>query len=130
MLSVQSNVPQSVLIVDPSEDTRQVLRTVLARRGVQIWESGEAAAGLALAREHHPDVIVFDSDAENASRALWAEYADQVKNDETSLVVLGTARRQRAAASEFVAKPYQYGPLIHKIEALLDEVVSTRRRAA
>ena len=122
--------PQSVLIFDPSDDTREVLRTVLARRGLRIWETGEGAAGLALAREHHPDVIVFDSDAENASHALWAEYADQVKHDETSLVVLGTARRQRAAASEFVAKPYQYGPLIHKIEALLDEVVSTRRRAA
>lgn len=129
MLSPNST-PQSVLIVDPSADTRAVLRTVLTRRGVQILESEEGTAGLALAREHHPDVIVFDTDAENATRELWAEYADQVKIDETSLVVLGTARRQRAAASEFVAKPYQYGPLIHKIEALLDEVVASRRRAA
>jgi CheY-like chemotaxis protein len=120
---------QSVLIVDPSEDTRQVLRTVLARRGVQIWESDEGTAGLQLAREHHPDVIVFDTDADNSARELWAEYADQAKIDETSLVVLGTARRSQAAASEFVAKPYQYGPLVHKIEALLDEVVSARRRA-
>lgn len=120
---------QSVLIVDPSEDTRQVLRTVLARRGVQIWESDEPTAGLALAREHHPDVIVFDTDADSTTRQWWAEYADQARNDETSLVVLGTARRQRAPASEFVAKPYQYGPLIHKIEALLDEVVAARRRA-
>jgi CheY-like chemotaxis protein len=122
-------VPQSVLIVDPSEDSRRVLRTVLARRGVQIWESDEGAAGLALAREHHPDVIVFDSDADNVSRELWAEYADQAKLDETSLVVLGTVRRRGGAASEFVAKPYQYGPLVHKIEALLDEVESARRAA-
>ncbi len=121
---------QSVLIVDPSSDTREVLRTMLKRRGVQIFESDEGTAGLEMAREHHPDVIVFDADAENTARGLWAEYANQAKIDETSLVVLGTARRQRAAASEFVAKPYQYGPLIHKIEALLDEVVATRRRAA
>ena len=86
-----TTTPQSVLIVDPSADTRQVLRTVLSRRGVQILESDEGTAGLALARQHHPDVIVFDTDAENATRELWAEYADQVKIDETSLLVLGTA---------------------------------------
>jgi hypothetical protein len=42
---------------------------------------------------------------------------------ETPLLLLGNARRTRQVfpAGQFVAKPYHYGPLIRKIEQLLDE---------
>ena len=48
----------TVLIVDPSADNREVLRTALARRGLTIFEAEAADRGLELAREHRPDVIV------------------------------------------------------------------------
>ena len=50
----------SVLIVDPLEETREVLRTALESRGVRILATDEPARGLALAREHGPDLIVLD----------------------------------------------------------------------
>ncbi|MGA7701688.1 MAG: response regulator, partial [Thermoguttaceae bacterium] len=54
------NGQRSVLIVDRSEETREVLQTVLERRGVRILAAGRAEKGLELARRHHPDLVVLD----------------------------------------------------------------------
>jgi CheY-like chemotaxis protein len=113
-------MPQSpsVLIVEPSADEREVLRTVLARRGLQIFEAAGIEAGLALARAHHPRVIVLDNSAgDNATEQRFASEGD------ASLIILGRARRDEIAAGDspgpqIVAKPYHYAPLIHKIEQL------------
>jgi two-component system phosphate regulon response regulator PhoB len=123
-----------VLIVDESDDARAVLRTALARRGLQIWEAEDGTDGLRLAREHQPDVVVLDIDAAQTSAAVCEQFADQASRSDTSLVLLGTARGKSSSAGElageFVAKPYHYAPLIRKIEALLDQATRGRRRAA
>ena len=108
----------SVLIVEPSADEREVLRTALARRGLRIFEAAEVEAGLALAREHHPRVIVLDDDA--ASDAAERRFTAGGK---ASLIVLGRAPRSASSGpdlpgTQIVAKPYHYAPLIHKIEQL------------
>ena len=64
----------SVLIVDRSEETREVLQTVLERRGVRTLAAGRTAAGLDLARRHQPDLIVLDlelDDVAQCTRANW-----------------------------------------------------------
>ncbi len=112
---------QSVLIVDSSEETREVLQMALERRGLRIFSANRATAGLELARRHHPDLIVLDLEvegprAENPS----GPFAEQSRSDSAGLVLLGTVRRGTPPADgEFVAKPYHYGSLIRKIEELL-----------
>lgn len=129
MLHTDTPSPRRVLIVDESEDTREVLRTVLQLRGVQTLEADGGPLGLQLARENRPDVIVLDVDAAGGSDSLWEAYAQQANQDRTSLVLLGTARRWRGRAPrEFVAKPYQYGPLIRRIEQLLVEAAPSPAR--
>ena len=113
---------QSVLIVDSSEETREVLQTALERRGVQIFSASRARQGLKLARQHHPDVIVLDLEVKGGGAdRLPARLAEQAPPDgQQRLVLLGSLRRGKAVPSgEFVAKPYHYGPLIRKIEELL-----------
>jgi CheY-like chemotaxis protein len=110
----------SVLIVEPSADDREVLRTVLERRGLRIWEAAAVEQGLELAREHHPDVIVLDAEANHAGdESIQAEF-DAISSEQTSsLIVLGRISRDRSLpASQVIAKPYHFGPLIHKIELL------------
>jgi CheY-like chemotaxis protein len=114
--------PQSVLIVDRSEETREVLRTALERRGVRTFTTGRGRQGLELARQHHPDLIVLDIEAECADRKNFAgALVEQSQKDHASLVVLGSIRRRQPglAGEEFIAKPYHYGPLIRKIGELL-----------
>ena len=111
---------RSVLIVEPSADEREVLRTVLQRRGLRIWEAAEVEAGLELAREHHPDVIVLDAEARHADDAdVQAQFDAAAREPHASLIILGRLRHHSSLpSSQQVAKPYHFGPLIHKIEQL------------
>ncbi|NQU22833.1 MAG: hypothetical protein HQ567_16260 [Candidatus Nealsonbacteria bacterium] len=113
----------SVLIVDPSEETREVLRTALERRGVRTFLAQGAEPGLKLAQQNHPDLVVLDLEL-NAGEPeqLAAPFARQSRVEGTSLVMLGTLRRGRGnlPPGEFVPKPYHYGPLIRRIEEILD----------
>jgi CheY-like chemotaxis protein len=113
---------RSVLIVDSSDETQEVLQTALERRGVRILSARRAARGLELARQHHPDLIVLDLEMEGPGpENLSAPFAEESRMGQTPLVLLGTLRRQSPLPEgEFVSKPYHYGPLIRRIEELLE----------
>ena len=110
----------SVLIVDQSEETREVLRTVLERRGVDIWEAQQAADGLEILRQHHPAVVVLDLEVD-ASASVQEAFENESQRSDASLVVLGRVKGARDApsGSRTIEKPYHYGPLIRTIEQLL-----------
>lgn len=111
-----------VLIVDRSEETREVLKTALERRGLRIFAAGHARRGLELAREHHPDVIVLDLEAGASSpEDVCTPFVEEAESHQGQLVVLGSLRREEreSVRGEFVPKPYHYGPLIRRIEELL-----------
>ena len=112
----------SVLIVDPSADCREVLSTLLQRRGVRTWEAAQAREGLDLMRLHHPDVVVLDVDGEIADDdQLCREYDQQSQQERASIIFLGVRRRspRQTASGHGIAKPYHFAPLLRTIERLL-----------
>jgi DNA-binding NtrC family response regulator len=117
------NGQRSVLIVDRSEETREVLQTVLERRGVRTLAADRAKTGLELAQRHRPDLIVVDLETCDAGvpPALGSAGGTPAPQYQPQLILLGSLRgwRSRVGEGEFVAKPYHYGPLIRKIEELL-----------
>ena len=120
-------VGQSILIVDRSDDSREVLRTVFQKRGLEIYEASEARTGLDLAQRLHPTVILLDLECEAANDPDVRDGFDaQTASEGTSLIVLGVARREIPSRNEhYVRKPYHYAPLIRTIEQLIDS--KTRR---
>jgi len=110
----------SVLIVDASADNREVLRTVLARRGMTIFEAAAASEGLELARAHHPDVIVLDLEADPAERqAVRQQFAAAASGHDGQLIVVGKVRHAPVfAGGHTISKPYHFAPLIHTIERM------------
>ncbi len=117
-------VSRSVLVVDHSDETREVLRSVLQRRGMNILEARQASDGLDLARQHQPDLIVMDLEVETTSgEGLSPELRRSTAGAARPVILLGTARRQAAklTGAEFVSKPYHYGALIRRIEELLED---------
>jgi DNA-binding response OmpR family regulator len=110
----------AVLIVEPSADDREVLRTALERRGLRIFEASAAADGAKLAEEHHPAVIVLDLDNQpDDGGRVPAEFAAVHDSAAPSIIILGKACRGHALPpDQVIAKPYRYGPLVHKIEQL------------
>jgi CheY-like chemotaxis protein len=117
---------RSVLIVDRSQENREVLQTVLERRGLRIFTADAAQEGLALAHRHRPDMIVLDLELDDSGpEALCAPFAEQSRINHGQLVMLGSLRASRRLSDgEFVSKPYDYGPLIRKIEELLEKFSS------
>jgi CheY-like chemotaxis protein len=114
---------RSVLVVDRSEENREVLRTALERRGVTFLEASRTQRGLELARQHHPDLIVLDLECSSATpEEVCRPFAQEIRHDHTPLVVIGNIRRgsTRPSQAEIVTKPYHFGHLIRKIEELLD----------
>jgi len=114
--------PRSVLIVDQSEDTREVLTTALARRGLKTFSASRPRRGLQLARQHRPDLIVLDLEiAGSEGEEVSAPFAEESAANHSALVMLGSVRRRQPSppVGEFVPKPYHYGSLIRRIEELL-----------
>ena len=67
-----------VLIVDDDERNAKLARDVLEQAGMRTLTAATAAAGLALAREHLPDVVLMDLrlpdlDGAEAARLLAAD---------------------------------------------------------
>ncbi len=114
---------RTVLIVDPSSETREVLRTALEGETTHVLEAHRADRGLEMVRAHRPHLVVLDLEMDESSADDLAEnFNAETEPEEATLLMLGSARRvrQRRPGWQFVDKPYHYGPLIRKIEALLE----------
>jgi DNA-binding response OmpR family regulator len=116
--------------VDPTEDTRDVLSTILERRGVRVFSARRADDGLRLARLHRPQVIIWDLDAKARDPDATADGFERAARDaDAALVVIGS-RRAAATGGYYVAKPFQFAPLVQRIEELLARHAHTFARAA
>ncbi|MCF0234335.1 MAG: response regulator [Thermoguttaceae bacterium] len=128
MTAIASKPEKTVLIVDSSEETRDVLSTVLARRGVRAITSATSRRGAVLARQTRPDLVVFDVETEVYEAAKDGQTAVKsfVRNADLArsnvpIVAIGSAKFEIPSEGEFVAKPYHFAPLLEKIERLLNE---------
>ncbi len=117
----------TVLIIDSSDETREVLKTALEYRGYSTRAASRAALGLEVARQVSPAIIVLSLEAPDSSdAAVSSGFRDHASTQKASLVVIGSAKRDAKVfpQAEFVSAPYHFGPLIRRIEEL------SRARAA
>ncbi len=122
---LKNDVQRRVLIVDESDESREVLRTILERRGVEIVEAVEGRQGLTLAGSCCPDLIVLDLETlPGEDVGLRDQYDRQSKSNRTPILLLGTvtACDQASSHGSVMAKPYHYGPLLRTIEGMLRAV--------
>ena len=112
----------SVLIVDGSEDSREVLRTALERRGWRTFAASRSREGVEMAQRHQPDLIVVDMELDGSPAESLCDVAGRTGEDvHPPVILLGSVRpvSGQAASGQFVPKPYHYGALIRRIEELL-----------
>jgi DNA-binding response OmpR family regulator len=113
---------QTILVVDAADDTREVLETVLGRRGVRTYHARRVRDGAAMADRIRPDLIVLDLELPEADADTLRTRGDAQRTDVGApVVMLGSMRRNGNGGSshEFIRKPYDYGPLVRRIEELL-----------
>ena len=121
----KAGTPRRVLVVDDNQDAAHALRLLLQTDGHEVMVAADGAAGLALAREHRPDVVLLDiglptlSGYEIATRIR----ADPALKGTVLVAVTGYGQmhdRARASASGFdhhLVKPVEFRALQELLRA-------------
>lgn len=116
-----------VLIVDPSEDTSEVLRLVLEKQGFRAVVAGSLGESTALAERFRPDVIILDEEVDQQPSATCAHRSliHLARESGAKILVLGRLRLPEPLEDGAVAhlgKPYHYRQLVGKINAIVEVV--------
>jgi DNA-binding response OmpR family regulator len=110
-----------VLVVDPSAESRDVFQTALSHRGWKILATSALDEALAVASGAMPSVVVIDGDVleNDATAAVRCQQLFRPTQSKTSLIILGRLSGDSLPVKAArIDKPYHYGPLIRRIEAL------------
>jgi two-component system, cell cycle response regulator DivK len=116
-----------ILLVEDTEDNRQIVRDLMESVGYELLEADDGAAGVAMAAEHRPDLILMDiqlpvMDGYEASRRIKADPA--LRHIPiiavTSYALSGDEDKTRAAGCDgYVAKPFSPRQLLAMIDEFL-----------
>ncbi len=116
-----------ILVVEDTEDNRQILRDLLTHAGFDLIEAGDGESGVALAAQAKPDLILMDMqlpviDGYEAVRRIKANPALKATPviAVTSYALVGDEEKARAAGCDaYVAKPFSPRQLLAKVRELL-----------
>ena len=118
-----------ILVIEDTEDNRQIIRDLLSSVGYELIEAADGAAGVALAQQEHPDLILMDIqlpeiDGYEATRRIRAvpELAKVPIIAVTSYALSGDEAKTREAGCDgYVAKPFSPRQLLAKVREFLPE---------
>ena len=118
-----------ILMVEDTEDNRQILRDLFSATDYQLIEAVDGAAGVAMARAERPDLILMDIqlpvlDGYEATRRIKADptLSHIPIIAVTSYALSGDEAKVRAAGCDaYIAKPFSPRVLLAKVRELLNE---------
>lgn len=118
-----------LLLIDDSATSRAVLRVYMTGRGYELIEAESAEAGLQLAAERLPDVVLVDLKLPGMDGLSFCRSIRLLEEHRTTPVILisGTkgsnllAESARAGARYFLSKPIDPPTLISMIARCLHE---------
>jgi CheY-like chemotaxis protein len=116
-----------ILIVEDNEENRDVLARRLERHGYSVLVAVDGQAGITMAQDEHPDVILMDLNLPDVDG--W-EATKRIKaNPQTASIpvialtahaVVGDEQRAlQAGCDDYHSKPVEFTRLLGQIEALL-----------
>ena len=121
-----------ILMVEDTEDNRQIVRDLMESVGYHLIEAEDGAAGVAMAAEHRPDLILMDiqlpvMDGYEACRRLRSE----PRTARATVVMLTAAageeaerEAEEAGADLFLTKPFSPLELLRLVHDLGDGALS------
>ncbi len=125
----------TVLIVEDEADVVDLLRYNLSRAGFAVLIAETGDAGVAMARQHRPDIVVLDlmlpgMNGHEVCRALKGD-----ANTSVIPIVMLTAKGEphervkglELGADDYVTKPFSPRELVLRVQALLRRLRTTPR---
>lgn len=118
---------KKILVVEDTEDNRQILRDLLGMAGYEMVEAHDGAEGVVMAERHRPDLILMDiqmpvMDGYEATRRIKAipELKAIPVVAVTSYALSGDeARTREAGCDAYIAKPYSPRQLLAKVREII-----------
>ena len=116
---------QRILAIDDDPSVTSLLKRGLAYEGYAVDVAGTGAAGLALAREHAPDLVVLDimMPGMNGLEVLQRLRAADARLPVIMLTAQDAPADQvnglEAGADDYVVKPFTFEVLLARVRALL-----------
>ena len=115
---------QSVLVVEDTEEIRELVCTVLRRAGMDVRAVASGAEALAEVRRAAPDVVVLDLGLPDAD---GTEVCRQIRAESECYVLMLTARAEEVdlliglavGADGYMAKPFSPRELVARVQAML-----------
>jgi CheY-like chemotaxis protein len=116
-----------ILIVEDNEENRDVLSRRLERHGYSVLVAVDGQAGITMAQDEHPDVILMDLnlpdvDGWEATKRIKAspQTASIPIIALTAHAVVGDEQRAlQAGCNDYHSKPVEFTRLVGQIESLL-----------
>lgn len=118
MIGTPTEQSPDVLLIHDCSETRGVLTTALARRGIRIFATDRMDGIVDFLARGRPSVTIVDADTETATNQTICQALQQA--DTGNLIVLGQVRWNQAAlpVQRVYRKPYHFAPLIRTIELM------------
>jgi two-component system response regulator MprA len=115
---------ERILIIEDDEAILKILRRVLAYEGYQVDVAAEGKAGLSMAREAHPDLIILDwmlpgMDGLEVCRHLREMGSTPILMLTAKDTIQDRVQGLDAGADDYVVKPFELDELLARIRALL-----------
>ncbi len=115
---------QSVLVVEDTEEIRELVCTVLRRAGMDVRAAASGAEALTEVRRAAPDAVVLDLGLPDAD---GTEVCRQIRAESECYVLMLTARAEEVdlliglavGADGYMAKPFSPRELVARVQALL-----------
>jgi len=115
---------QSVLVVEDTDEIRELVTTVLRRAGFDVREASSGAACMEEVRRDPPDLIVLDLGLPDAD---GTEICRQIRAETQCYVLMLTARAEEVdlliglavGADGYMAKPFSPRELVARVQAML-----------
>ncbi len=115
---------QSVLVVEDTDEIRELVRTVLAKAGFDVRAVASGVECLEEVRRQPPDLIVLDLGLPDAD---GTEICRQVRAETACYVLMLTARAEEVdlliglavGADGYMAKPFSPRELVARVQAML-----------
>lgn len=124
---VGGNVVPTLLVVDDEPDNVDLLTRRLSRRGYEVLGATGALAGIALAREKRPAVVLMDIKMPEVDghQAIASLKSDPETQDIPIIALTAHAMNEdrdkalAAGADEYESKPVDFARLLDKIASLI-----------